>query len=250
MVLNPGKCCYMTFGSKVAENDFVLEDGSSIPSAQEHVVLGITIDSRLTFYSHLKQLCKKVANKLNALTRVAPYLDQNQRRLIYSSFFTGQLGYCPLIWTFCSRQSNHLINKLQERALRLTYNDYESSFSELLEISNESPIHMRNIKVLMTEIYKFLNDLSPPIMNDIFQKQESYYSLRNPRPLISKRKYSTTYGLDSISFRGPQIWYNLPQEIKNSESLGVFKTNIKRYGSLSCRCKICKTFIPCVGYID
>ena len=86
------------------------------------------------------------------------------------AFSTGQLSYCPLIWTFCSRQSNHLINKLQERALRVTYDDYDSIFSELLEMSNETTIHIENMQVLMTEIYKLLNDLSPPIMNDIFQK--------------------------------------------------------------------------------
>ena len=101
------------------------------------------------------------ASKLNAMTRIAPYLNHNQRRLIYSSFFTGQLSYYPLIWTFCPRQSYHLINKLQERALRVTYNDYDLSFSELLETSNESTIHIKNITILMTEIYKFLNDVSP-----------------------------------------------------------------------------------------
>ena len=36
---------------------------------------------------------------------------------------------------------------------------------------NESGIHICNIKVLMTEIYKLLNDLSPTIMNNVFQKQ-------------------------------------------------------------------------------
>ena len=79
------------------------------------------------------------------------------------SFFTGQLSYCPLIWTFCSRQSNHLISKLQKLALRIIYNDYDSSFSELLETSNESTIHIKNLNFLMSEIYKFLNDLSPPL---------------------------------------------------------------------------------------
>ena len=56
----------------------------------------------------------------------------------------------------------------------------------------------------MIETYKFLNDLSPQIMNDIFQKQENHYSLRNPRSLVSKRKFTTTYGIDTISFRGYQ----------------------------------------------
>ena len=78
------------------QNEFVLEDGTIVPSAEQHEVLGRTIDSRIAFYSHLKQLCKKVANKLNALTRIAP-LSCIQRRLIYSSFVIGQLNYCPSI---------------------------------------------------------------------------------------------------------------------------------------------------------
>ena len=97
MVLNPGACYYMTFGLSSTKNEFVLENGTIVPSAEEHVVFGITIDYRLTFYSHLKQLCKKVANKLNALTRIAP-LSCIQSRLMYSSFVTGQLNYCPFIW--------------------------------------------------------------------------------------------------------------------------------------------------------
>ena len=72
MVFHQGKCYYMTFASNT-----IVGDGTIVPSAEEHVVLGITIDSRLTFYFHLKELCKKVANKLNALTRIAPYLSYN-----------------------------------------------------------------------------------------------------------------------------------------------------------------------------
>ena len=78
------------------QNEFVLEDGTIVPSAEQHEVLGRTIDSRIAFYSHLKQLCKKVANKLNALTRIATYLSYNQRRVIYSCFSTGQLSYLQL----------------------------------------------------------------------------------------------------------------------------------------------------------
>ena len=140
MVLNPGKCCYMSFGSNPDKSDLILEDSTKILSAQEYVVLGVTIDNRLSFYNHHKNLCKKIANKLNSLTRIAPYLNHNQIRLIFNSFFKGQLSYCPLIWTFRSRRSNNLINKLQERALRTAYNNFNSSFSEHLEMTNESTI--------------------------------------------------------------------------------------------------------------
>ena len=178
----------------------ILEGSTKILSAEEYVIWGVTIDIRLNFYNHLKNLCKKIANKLNALTRIAPYLDHNQLRLIYNSFFKGQLSYCPLIWTFCSRRSDHLINKLQERALRIAYSDFNSSFSELLEMANESTIHIRNLKFLLTEVYKFLNGLSPPIMNEVFQTNDCPYDLRNPRILASKRKSTIKYGINTIVF--------------------------------------------------
>ena len=68
-------------------------------------------------------------------------------------------------------------------------------------------------------------------MNDTFKTQENYYSLRNPRALVFKRKFTTTYGINTTSFRGPQIWQDFPQDINNSDSLNLFKSNIKKYGT-------------------
>ena len=80
-----------------------------------------------------------------------------------------------------------------KKALRIVYNDYDSSFSEFLETCNKSTSHIKNIKVFMTEIYKFLNDLSPPIINDILQKQKNYYYIRNPRSLLSSSTLNFFY---------------------------------------------------------
>ena len=85
---------------------------------------------------------------------------KNKQNFFIIFFFKEQLSYSPLNWTFCSRLSNILINKLQERALRIVYNYYDSSFNELLEMANKNAIYIKNINILMTEIYKFLNCLS------------------------------------------------------------------------------------------
>ena len=109
-----------------------------------------------------------MSNKLNALTRFIPYLDKKQINPFYKCFFKGKLSYCPLIWTFCSRYSKNFINKLQERALRIVYNNYGSSFNELLQIANEKTMHIKNINFIMTENYNFLNALPPLIMSDTY----------------------------------------------------------------------------------
>ena len=204
MVLNPDKCCYMSFGSKPDKSDLILDDSIKIPTAEEYVILGVTIDNMLTFYNQLKNLCKKIANKLNALTRTGRYLNHNQLRLIYNSFFKGQLSYCPLIWIFCSRRSNHVTNKLQERALRIAYNDFNSTFSELLEMANESTIHIGNLKFLLTEVYTFLNGLSLA-SNEVLQTNDCLSDLRNPRILTSKHKSTIKNGINTIALRA-EIW--------------------------------------------
>ena len=104
-------------------------------------------------------------------------------------------------------------------------------------MANENTIHIRNLKFLLTEVYKFLNSLSPPIMNEVFQTNDFPYDLRNTRTLASKHKSAIKYGINTIAFRGPQISQNISSEIRNSESLSPFKSNIKQIQSLPCRCK-------------
>ena len=78
----------------------------------------------------------------------------------------SQFNYCPLVWMFCSRQSNNLINKIHERSLRISYKDQKTSYHNLLETHNELT-DQRNLQVLMTEIYKIGNGVAPPIMNSL-----------------------------------------------------------------------------------
>ena len=56
--------------------------------------------------------------------------------------------------------------------------------------------------------------------------------------MVSERKCVTTYEIVFISFRVPHFLQDLPQDIKNSDSLNFFKYNMKRYGTLTCHCKL------------
>ena len=55
-------------------------DNSYIELEDEQVLLGITIDSNLTFENHVNSICKKASQKLNALARIAPYMNIQKRR--------------------------------------------------------------------------------------------------------------------------------------------------------------------------
>ena len=42
-------------------------------------LLGVKFDHKLTFNSHISQLCKKVSKKVHALTRVIPGMDISKK---------------------------------------------------------------------------------------------------------------------------------------------------------------------------
>ena len=99
-------------------------------------------------------ICKKVSKKLTAILRMVYFISQKERRVLVRTFFESQFNYCPLLWMFCDRTANGKINKLHERALRIAYNDYSSSFKELLVKDDTVTIHERNLRTLATKMYK------------------------------------------------------------------------------------------------
>ena len=123
-----------------------------IPAKTEDF-LGITIDHELKFDDHVNHLCKKVSLKLNALALIAPFMNVSKKGIIIKSFTESQFGYCPLIWMFHSRGLNNKINRVHERALRITYNGKSSSYGELLTKNRSVKIHHRNITALAIKIY-------------------------------------------------------------------------------------------------
>ena len=86
-----------------------------------------------------------------------------------------------------SRKLNHKINQLQERCLRITYDDRQSSFKELLERDNTVSVHNRNIQCLAIELYKVLNGICPDVMKDVFLlSRSSNYDIRSRRTFTTR----------------------------------------------------------------
>ena len=187
-------------------------DGLPIDSSKTEVLLGITIGHELKFDDHVNYLCKKASLKLNGLARIGRFINVSKKRIIMKSYIESQFGYCPLIWMLHSRGLNNKINRIHERALRITYNDKSSSYSELLTKDRSVTIHHRNIRALAVEIYKVIQGISPPLLNEVFLPRQCNYDLRGNSFLERRRVKSVRYGTKSISFLAPKIWQILPNE--------------------------------------
>ena len=66
---------------------------------------------------------------------------------------------------FCGRKALKSIENIQERALRLSYNDYVSTYDELLKKSGFDKVHHSHIKKVALEMFKVMNNISPTIIS-------------------------------------------------------------------------------------
>ena len=115
-----------------------------ISNSKYEKLLGIHIDSKLTFEPHVRFICKKASQKLNAFARIAFSLKFDQIKLLLNAFITSQLSYAPVVWKFHNRKLNNHINHIHERALRIASQDYNPTFEELLAKDGFFKIHDSN----------------------------------------------------------------------------------------------------------
>ena len=101
-------CHYMCIRKNCADDTF-LHNGKKFKNSKEQTILGVIIDKKLTFDSHINRMCKRTGQKLSALSRISSaFIDLNERQILFQSMIKLQFSYCPLIWMFCLWKSNNL----------------------------------------------------------------------------------------------------------------------------------------------
>ena len=212
MQANPKKFQFMLLSScNIDVGNMCLYVGDTLlypePCAK---VLGVTIDRCLTFSNHVSNLCQEAAKQLHALARISRYLDEKSRIIIYNSFVKSNFDFCPLVWNFCGKVNSGKIEKVQERALRIIHQDYDATYSDLLQAANAPSLTVRRIRMLLYETFKSVCNVNSECLNDMFVKKETSYSLRKKVILIQPKRRTTTYGLRSVSYLGSKLWNDHP----------------------------------------
>ena len=89
-------------------------ENKEIQSSKCEKLLGVKLDYKLNFDSHIHDICKKAGQKLNAISRIISYMNLSKRRLLVNAFCYSQFNYCQLIWMCHSRSNNNKINRRKD----------------------------------------------------------------------------------------------------------------------------------------
>ena len=238
MVANPKKF-QVLFIEKYKGNSFLnINVNGKVNTSTEIVkLLGVTIDNKLSFNEHIEGISRNASAKTKALLRIRRYLDQPKANILCNAYILSAFAYCPIIWMFCSKRSNNLIDSVYKRSIRTVENDFTLSLDEVLARTNISNCHRKNLELLLIEIYKSVNSLNPEFMWDIFSTVNSKYALRSVQNVKIPKSLSTM-GKKSFVFRGALAWNNLSKSIKEAPSHLAFKEALKSE-PIYCHCKIC-----------
>ena len=74
-------------------------------------LLGVFLDCELNFSDHVTHVCKRASRQLNAVRRVAKYLNKDCLMKLFHAFIISNLNYCAIVWHFCSKSSTIKMEK-------------------------------------------------------------------------------------------------------------------------------------------
>ena len=95
-------------------------DGMQLTKVESERVLGVYIDSHLTWNEHIADtLRRKLLQIIAILSRARKYIPAKYLLLLYNASIKPLLTYCCTVWSNCSQTNLDDLFKLQKRCARL-----------------------------------------------------------------------------------------------------------------------------------
>ena len=242
LIVNLKKTECMTVMTKAkerftSENNSTLSiDGNQIKQVFHHKLLGLVIDSHLTWNDHVDYIVSKAASRLFLLKKIKPFLSLKEGKLFYSSMIMPVLEYGSVIWGDFYVGITERLLKQQKRAARIILDvkkPTDTPSPDLFAKLNWLSFDKRIILQRGTLVYKSLNNLAPDYLCNIFTKLKDTRSritraFTNDK-LALQRKFRLAVGQKSFLYRGTHLWNSLPLEITKSNDLNNFRTKLIRF---------------------
>ena len=119
------------------------------------------------------------------------------------------------------------------------YDSFSSSYDELLVKAGLTTLELARTHLILTYVYKCVNNLTPSFLGNMFINHTSNYNLRNKNLLKRANCRTVKNGSRSLSDYGCKLWNELTDTIKNAKNLNDFRRQIVNWKPNKCLCKLC-----------
>ena len=229
--VNLDKTNYMIFGTKSINNSPVKVNNTFLEQIFHCKFLGVWIDSKLNWKYHILNISSKLSKIIGIFKKIRWKLGKDILTQLYYTLAYPYFLYCNVIWAANYPSNLDKLSKIQKKLVRIISN---SEFN-----AHTYPIFV-NLKILRFDqinryasalfIFKILNNFMLLILQNFFQFTSDIhrYSTRQSSNLYVPRSRTNLCNF-SIKYHGALVWNSIPQNIRCSPSLYVFKSKLKTY---------------------
>ena len=104
--------------------------------------------------------------------------------------------------------------------------------------------------MLAIELFKVEKGIANPILCDIFLLRSIDYNLRSQIGFSVSSVNATHFGFNSLRYFASEVWSIVPLELKNTNDIEVFKSEIRKWEPMQCECTLCLSYLHSIGYVN
>ena len=184
--------------------------------------LGMILDNNLSFGEHISYICNKISKSIGVFHKLKLSVPENVLVNLYYSLVYPYLIYCNAIWGGTHDVHIEKLFLLQKKIIRVVTNKpYLAHTTPLFH--KTKILKIRDLHTYLTAIHAFkLKQTS-----GFTYPSHSYGTRHRHDPVPQFQRLSQTQR--SLSYVAPVVWNSLPQNIKQLERIGTFKTELKKH---------------------
>ena len=233
MVLNVEKTECILFYKRpqgINKSDFAVSIGDTeIHVVNHHKLLGVHIDSKLSWEVHIDKLCAKLRNRLFLFNSIKHLLPTYTRTMYFDGMVQPLIDYGCTIWGSCSKQLLQRVHKLVKifgRSILDIKDKREQSTVTIFQRLGWLPIDERIKYFKLVQMYNIMNGYCPTYLKTSVELVSNVHS-RVTRQSTSDKlyvpRYKTNTGKKTFKYTGTILWNGLNTDITSAQTVDSFK---------------------------
>ena len=232
--LNIKKTQFMLFhGKRIVDHvPNIVINGIAISSTKSIKFLGVMVDDKLSWKTHIDYISNKVSKSIGVLYKLHNYLDCKTLRGLYFSFIYPYLTYCNEVWGLSYSSYRNRLFLLQKRAVRIICHSpcKRTHTDPLFKDLGLLKLHNINIYLVQLFMFRYNSHKLPPIFDNMFSKNSDVHNYNTRQSsLLHVPLPKTNLTKMSVAYAGVIKWNVYLQCINPYCSLDIYKKRLKSY---------------------
>ena len=197
--------------------------------------LGVILDSELSMTEHINHVVRSCYFHLRRLGKIRKFLTKKAANAIAVATITSRIDYCNSTFWGIPSYELHRLQKIQNAAARIVSRTYKRDHvTPILNELHWLPVQQRVEYKVLCLTYQCVSGNGPDYLKEIIPKYVPARNLRSGNqsrlrlPSVTETN-KTKYGGRSFENAAPRLWNNLPNFLKESKNIKIFRKRLKTY---------------------